>query len=395
MPKANTRNAPRLCSAPSAMCSGSESPTVGSPSVRKTTTPSVPAAGAAENASVSAPAMLVPPSASRDRIHCSASRRASVETGVHSERYRRTLLENATSRNRSPSRSVASSCTSAPFACSIFSPDIEPEMSSTATRSRCTAAASRAAPRPPRGAPPVEHLRIAQCDLARLPGVEGEDPGAPQAVAGQLDQRRVALPPHEALVDGARLGRVHRLATQLLVALPQREAAENGLAGEGIEIRALTQTGPAVLKPFLHRHAGYPTRDRGLNGAADPDDAGAGQRVDGLDPALRRQRGGGGRDEGQDQRGQAECEAAHSGSSGAWDAQRDARRPAPCTGLRECLRGPQSLAVARFTFSRLNRLPTQEEGLRPYTVLNAPGMLADGGGGLDAVHAVRKHGGDG
>jgi len=48
--------------------------------------------------------------------------------------------------------------------------------------------------------------------------------------------------------------------------------------------------------------------------------------------------------------------------------------------------------VARFTFSRLNRLPAREEagGLRRYTVLNAPGMLA----GLEVGHAVLKPGAD-
>jgi len=47
--------------------------------------------------------------------------------------------------------------------------------------------------------------------------------------------------------------------------------------------------------------------------------------------------------------------------------------------------------VARFTFSRLNRLPTQEEGggLRRYTVLNAPGMPAG-----EVGHAVLKPGAD-
>ena len=48
--------------------------------------------------------------------------------------------------------------------------------------------------------------------------------------------------------------------------------------------------------------------------------------------------------------------------------------------------------MARFTFSRLNRLPAREEGggLRRYTVLNAPGMLA----GLEVGHAVLKPGAD-
>lgn len=49
--------------------------------------------------------------------------------------------------------------------------------------------------------------------------------------------------------------------------------------------------------------------------------------------------------------------------------------------------------MARFTFSRLNRLPTQEEGggLRRYTVLNAPGMS---GGAGEVGHAVLKPGAD-
>jgi mannose-6-phosphate isomerase-like protein (cupin superfamily) len=47
--------------------------------------------------------------------------------------------------------------------------------------------------------------------------------------------------------------------------------------------------------------------------------------------------------------------------------------------------------VARFTFSRLSRLPTQEEGggLRRYTVLNAAGMPAG-----EVGHAVLKPGAD-
>ncbi len=55
--------------------------------------------------------------------------------------------------------------------------------------------------------------------------------------------------------------------------------------------------------------------------------------------------------------------------------------------------------MARFTFSRLNRLPAQEEGggLRRYTVLNAsrlPGEEGAGGGGGEGGHAVLKPGAD-
>jgi mannose-6-phosphate isomerase-like protein (cupin superfamily) len=46
--------------------------------------------------------------------------------------------------------------------------------------------------------------------------------------------------------------------------------------------------------------------------------------------------------------------------------------------------------VARFTFSRLSRLPATDEGggLRRYRVLNAPGMAA----GLEVGHVVLKPG---
>src|SRR5207249_3348063 len=56
-PKEKTRNAPRRWSAASAIFSGLCSPTVGSPSVRNTTTPRAPSAGGWLNASSRAPAI--------------------------------------------------------------------------------------------------------------------------------------------------------------------------------------------------------------------------------------------------------------------------------------------------------------------------------------------------
>ena len=128
------------------MRSGSVSPTVGIPSVKKTTTPSAPSAGDVANASASAPAMFVPPSAEIVRTHCCASRTCSVDPSVHAGAYRRTSLLKVISRNRSPARNVPSSCTSAALAWSSFSPDIEPDTSSTATTSRCSVTVCAARP---------------------------------------------------------------------------------------------------------------------------------------------------------------------------------------------------------------------------------------------------------
>src|SRR6266480_3184777 len=108
MPNAKTRNGPRPRSAWSARCSGSVSPTVGTPSVRNTTTPSAPSAGGAASASESAPATLVPPPASRRRTQACAPCAVSLETAVHPVAYRSTPLENAITRNRSPARTVRS-----------------------------------------------------------------------------------------------------------------------------------------------------------------------------------------------------------------------------------------------------------------------------------------------
>ena len=46
--------------------------------------------------------------------------------------------------------------------------------------------------------------------------------------------------------------------------------------------------------------------------------------------------------------------------------------------------------MARYTFSRLSRLPFHQEGLRRYTVLNSPGMPE----GPEVGHAVLNPGAD-
>jgi hypothetical protein len=67
----------------------------------------------------------------------------------------------------------------------------------------------------------IEDLRVAHRDFARFPGVDGEDSGPDQSVAGKLDQGRVTFAAHDLLVNGACLARVHRLAAQLGIPLPQ------------------------------------------------------------------------------------------------------------------------------------------------------------------------------
>ena len=155
-------------------------------------------------------------------------------------------------------------------------------------------------PRRPRGAwarardiakPPgitlaVEDLRVAQRDLAGLAGIDWKDARADQAVSRQLDQRGVALAPHDLLVDRSRLGRVHRLAAQLGVALPEREAREGGLSRKGVVVDPLSQHRPAILEPLLDCHLGNAFIDGDGDRAAQLRDAPAGQRADRLDPSL-------------------------------------------------------------------------------------------------------------
>ncbi len=73
----------------------------------------------------------------------------------------------------------------------------------------------------PRIARPVEQLRVFECDLACLTGADWKDPRADESLSCQLDQRRVPLLANDCFVDGTRLRGVHRLAAQLLVALPE------------------------------------------------------------------------------------------------------------------------------------------------------------------------------
>src|SRR5207248_9213658 len=80
----------------------------------------------------------------------------------------------------------------------------------------------------------IEQLRVTERDLAGLAWRNREYARPQQAVTGQLDQGRVAFAAHDVLVNRARLARIHRLALQLAVALPQREIAEHGLARQRI-----------------------------------------------------------------------------------------------------------------------------------------------------------------
>ena len=133
---------------------------------------------------------------------------------------------------------------------------------------------------------PIEDLRIAQRDLPRLPGIDGEDARAQQPMTCQLDERRIAFLAYDGLVDAAGLRGVHRLALQLAVSLPEREVTEHRLARKRIEIGSLTQPGARIAEPFLHGYTSDSSGDRDLHGAADPLDASAGERADGLDPPL-------------------------------------------------------------------------------------------------------------
>ena len=139
----------------------------------------------------------------------------------------------------------------------------------------------------------LQHLRIAQRDLAGLPGVDGEDASAQQSVSGQLDEGRVALAADDLLVDGARLRRVHRLAAELLVSLEQREVAEHRLAGERIEVVTLSEAAAFVAEPLLDLHQGHSSRDPDGDGGSHLNNCEALRPIRyGLDPALSLERTG-------------------------------------------------------------------------------------------------------
>ena len=67
----------------------------------------------------------------------------------------------------------------------------------------------------------LEQLCVFECDLACLTRADWKDPRTNESLSCQLDQGRVPLLTNYALVDGTRLRGVHRLAAQLLVALPE------------------------------------------------------------------------------------------------------------------------------------------------------------------------------
>src|SRR2546422_361877 len=138
----------------------------------------------------------------------------------------------------------------------------------------------------PRIARAIEDLRVAQRDLARFPGIDGEDARAQQPMTPKLDERRIAFLAYDRLVDPARLRGVHRLALELAVSLPEREVTEHGLARKRIEVGPFTQPGTRIAEPFLHGHPGDSSGDRYLHGAADPFDTSAGKWADGFDPPL-------------------------------------------------------------------------------------------------------------
>src|SRR2546429_433828 len=193
------------------MRSGSVSPTVAIPSVRNTTTPSAPSAGGSPSASVSAPAVLVPPPTSRRRTPSWAARtplRARV-----GERELEAVA--AASRREAVRRGVG-----------VAEPGSAIELDTEARRGGCTRPRSGRVSQPPRVAYAVEHLRVAERDLPGFPGSDRKHPRAQDSVTRELDQGRVALPAHDLLVDGPRLGGVHRLAPELPVGPPEGGVAE-------------------------------------------------------------------------------------------------------------------------------------------------------------------------
>src|SRR6185312_7892949 len=97
----------------------------------------------------------------------------------------------------------------------------------------------------------VEQLRVLEGDLASLPGTNGEHTRANQSLARQLDQRRIALLTHDRLVDRPRLRGIHRLAAQLLVALPQRITREHRFAWTREVIHPLAHGGAVVPEPLF------------------------------------------------------------------------------------------------------------------------------------------------
>ena len=145
----------------------------------------------------------------------------------------------------------------------------------------------------PRIARPVEQLRVLECDLARLAGIDRKDAGANEPLSRQLDQRRVTFLAYDCFVDGTRLRGIHRLAAQLLVTLPEGIAREDRFAGQREVIHPFFQHRTVVAEPLLHADPRHPSRDADLHGAAQPLDSSVGIRrkwPDRIDPALRNER---------------------------------------------------------------------------------------------------------
>ena len=140
MPMVNTRVPCDACDAIAARCSGCMSPTLGTPSVRNTSTSRLPSCGlpfrSRRSASRNAPSMLVPPSATSAVAQLRALSSAGASALEKPSRKVRTPDENEISRKRSRDESVPSICSTAALACSSFGPLIEPETSTTIVRSR-------------------------------------------------------------------------------------------------------------------------------------------------------------------------------------------------------------------------------------------------------------------
>jgi hypothetical protein len=123
-------------------------------------------------------------------------------------------------------------------------------------------------------------------------------------------QGGVALAPHDFFVDRPRPGRVHGLALELAIALPQGEITEYRLAWQRIEIVGLVQCGTRVAEPFFHRDVRDPAGNGDLRGAAHlldrtaRKDAQRPDRLDRFDPPLGRP-GDGSEREGAQQAGRA------------------------------------------------------------------------------------------
>ena len=135
-PKEKMRRLRRSRATLDAIASAFLSPTVGSPSVTNKTRPSRPDGTLPSSATSSAPEMLVEPTARRDSRYRVASAMFCGVARTKSSRNVLTSVEKSISRNLSELLSVPSTCFPASRAWRIFTPDIEPDTSSTSVTSR-------------------------------------------------------------------------------------------------------------------------------------------------------------------------------------------------------------------------------------------------------------------